>query len=246
MKFIPLVIGLLLVHTLSAQEAPEQQQKAWLKTLNKGNDLIDFYPYNCGLLWKDSLYIDRAVIDQKYQAWKKAAKKKIKYTQLGVYEIRPNQKFILGKYTSGKSKSYLSAIGWSLKDDFWQKELEVLYEMDENTANNLDHAGISKALQQWEDFSNAHQPDRIAEQLCLPNGYYFNNGRKYVGPEIKEIYSYMNNPKWKIKLASDKVAFVDESLAYDIGTYQSTGKGQYILIWKKVDGEWRILLDFNF
>ncbi len=246
MKWITFFVGLLFITPLSAQDAPAQQQASWLKTLNKGHDLIDFYPYNCGLLWQDHLYIDRDNIDQQYQAWKKLVKKKVKYKALKTLEIRADRKFILGEYTIGKSISYLSAIAWIQKEGFWQKELEVLYEKDLDEKTVLDREGIAKALQQWEDYSNAHQPDLIAENLCLANGYYFNQGKKYVGPEIKQVYSYMNNPKWTIKLTSDEVCFVNENLAYDIGTYQSNGKGQYILIWKKVEGEWKILLDFNF
>ncbi|MEL7123036.1 MAG: hypothetical protein AAFO07_26540, partial [Bacteroidota bacterium] len=86
----------------------------------------------------------------------------------------------------------------------------------------------------------------LVNNLCLPNGYYFNNGKKYQGQEIKTVYNYMTNENWQIKLYSGRIEQVNNDIAYDIGTYQSTGKGQYVLIWKKTDDGWKILLDFNF
>ncbi len=31
-----------------------------------------------------------------------------------------------------------------------------------------------------------------------------------------------------------------------VGEFQTNGKGLYTLIWKKVAGKWKLLLDFNF
>lgn len=219
-----------------------QIQKNWLQTLNIGGDLNAFYGDKAGLFIKDQLFTEQEDIVDQLAKLKTEALGPLSYKIVDTYQLRDQQKFQLGYYQHG-AKTYYSIIGWRL-EDLWRKEIEVIYEADDNL--NPGSTKADEARRHWEYYSNGHQSAILVDSIFAPNGYYFNRGKVFPGAAIKEAYSYMDQKSWQITLESLNSMQVNEDVLYDIGLFQSGGKGLYILIWGKVEDAWRVLLDFNF
>lgn len=160
-----------------------------------------------------------------------------------MYQLRDNQKFVLGEYKTKSGNVYSTIIGWKNRDK-WTKEFEVIYNNNDYLILEID--SVNKARNNWEKLSNQHRPDLIVDEIFSDNGKYFNRGIQYSDRELIEAYSYMNNESHKIKLEPLKVLQINSDIVFDIGTFEVGGKGLYTLIWKKEVDTWKLLLDFNF
>ncbi len=225
----------------TTNKSSEKTQIAWLKALQNSKNLELFYTKNSGIMLNDTLFIGLDKISQKLQAH--GAKQFERYINKGTHQLRENQKFELGEYYAKNGKTYNTIIGWK-KNDKWTKEFEVIYEKSYsfNSQINL----VSDERKKWEELANQHRPDLIVDKVVSQNGKYFNRGKKYQRNEIARAYSYMNNDKFKIKLESLRIVQIKDNIIFDIGTFDVGEKGLYTLIWKKEDGNWKLLLDFNF
>ncbi|MEQ9412947.1 MAG: nuclear transport factor 2 family protein [Cyclobacteriaceae bacterium] len=241
--FIFLYTAIGVNHAIAQQTSNKltnEVQEDWLRLLQHSENLLPFYTDNSGMLINDSLYVG---LDEIAEQIKKVCSWQIQdYTSEETFQLRENQKFELGSYQSKDGKTYSTIIGWR-KGAEWKKELEIWYE---KTFSGTQEDIVEKERGTWEKHSNQHRPDLIVEELASQNGKYFNRGKEYHRDEIASAYSYMNNSSYSIKLTSLKVLQVDESTIFDIGTFDVGGKGLYTLIWKKEDGKWKLLLDFNF
>lgn len=248
MKYLLCVTSIFLLTTVGVSQAMAQTsnkstsevQEDWLKALQGSESLMSFYSQNSGILIGDSLYVGWDKIEgqiQKIYTWQFE-----NYTSEETFQLREGQKFEIGFYQTRDGKTYSTIIGWR-KGTEWKKELEVLYE---KAFSGTQKDVVEKERGIWQHHSNQHRPDLIVEELASRNGKYFNRGKEYHRDEIASAYSYMNNSSYSIKLTALKVVQVDDSTIFDIGTFDVGGKGLYTLIWKKEDGEWKLLLDFNF
>ncbi|MCB0492841.1 MAG: nuclear transport factor 2 family protein [Cyclobacteriaceae bacterium] len=232
--------GKLAIAQQTSNKSTSEVQKVWLKALQGSESLVSFYTKNSGVLIGDSLYVGWDKIEsqiQKVYTWQFE-----NYTSEETFQLRDNQKFELGSYQTRDGKTYSTIIGWR-KGAEWKKELEIWYE---KTFSGTQEDRVERERGIWEKHSNQHRPDLIVKELASRNGKYFNRGKEYHRDEIASAYSYMNDKSYSIKLTALKVVQVDESTIFDIGTFDVGGKGLYTLIWKKEDGEWKLLLDFNF
>ena len=247
--FLCLLLAAIPINTSGQQlerESTEKVQDDWLKALNGSKNLNSFYSENSGILLNDDMYIGIKEINKQILVLKKNVGKFDSYKILGKYQLqRVNQKFILGEYKTVSGDVYTSIIGWKYLDK-WTKEFEVIYK--NNDSFTLETELVDQARGNWERFANLHKPDLIVEEVNTNNGKYFNRGNLYTGKEIIKAYSYMANDSFKIKLESLKVLQLNNSMVFDIGTFDVGEKGQglYVLIWKKEAGIWKLLIDFNF
>ncbi len=158
---------------------------------------------------------------------------------LEYYSHREGQQFEIGTLNG----EWYYVIGWRFLDG-WKKELEILYPAE--ILDQQDIPGITASRKLWVTLSNSHSPEKLAREICLPEGYYFNSGETYVGMEIAEAYAYMSGESWKIELETLKTIQIQPEIAIDIGRFYSSGTGLYVLVWKKAGDRWQVALDFNF
>ena len=64
--------------------------------------------------------------------------------------------------------------------------------------------------------------------------------------QIADAYGYMKNNSYSIDLTPQKIIQVNNQIVYEVGTYDTGGKGLYFLLWAKKREEWKLWLDFNF
>ncbi|TPN89207.1 nuclear transport factor 2 family protein [Aquimarina algicola] len=224
-------------------ESSEKIQRSWLESLKSSKNLESFYSENSGIMINDELFIGLEDINKQLLTLIKNVGQLNIYKSLEVYQLRENQKFVLGTYETLNGKTLSTIIGWKNKGK-WTKEFEVIY--INTDYSNLEVNLVNQARESWEKYSNQHRPDLIVDKVFSKNGKYFNRGTLYKGKEIIDAYSYMNNESYKIKLESSKVLQISNNIIYDIGTFEVGGKGLYTLIWKKEADTWKLLLDFNF
>lgn len=225
----------------TAQKTTEALQSEWLKAVNGGSALNDFYNNNSGILLSGK-FVLASELSESLQRFISANGNINGYELLETHQLRNGQKLVLGKYSTATNKIFYSVIGWKQLGE-WTKEFEVIYE-HEDVNKGEDVAAAGRKV--WENYANEHRPDLIIKNLSAENGMYFNRGQLYKGHEIIEAYGYMNNENYHITLESLSGTRVNEEVFFDIGTFQVGGKGLYLLIWTKENDDWKILLDFNF
>ncbi|MTI41861.1 hypothetical protein [Fulvivirga lutimaris] len=240
-KIILLVLILVSPVCASAQKTTDTLQTEWIKAINSGYAINDFYNNNSGLLL-DGEFILGQELSKTLHTFIRDNGEIGNYELLETHRLRDNQKMELGKYAVN-NKTFYSVIGWKRLGE-WTKEFEVIYEHTPVPGNTGDVAATGR--QAWEDYANEHRPDQIIKNVSAKNGMYFNRGSLYHGDEIIEAYGYMTNESYHIKLESMSGSMVNEDTFFDIGTFQVGGKGLYLLIWTKEGNDWKILLDFNF
>lgn len=227
----------------SAKVPSHQEQQKWLLAFNNDADLHHFYSDQSGVLLNDVLITGVDKINQEIKVLKGQMSGKVHYERLDEFQIHDNSKFEYGIYKDALGKSFFSVIGWR-NNNAWVKEFEAVYPMKEIKTSGI--GTVDQGRQTWEKYSNNHQPTELAKKLCMKKGYYFNRGRVFQGMEIAEAYAYMAKDTWQIKLEGKKSLQVNQDIIYDVGSYQSSGKGMYVLIWKRKGKDWKILLDYNF
>ena len=107
---------------------------------------------------------------------------------------------------------------------------------------------ITSYAEAWMKYSNAHDHAQLIEVVYSPEAVYVNGGRVDVGrKEIIDRYVYMSNPNWEIQLIPLKQLNVQDDILFEIGRYESTGMGHYLIVWEKQEsGTWQACLYFNF
>ncbi len=238
--------GLLMPLKLAGQETDSTLTKInseWVKSFNDSKNLKSYYSENSGLLLNDTLYVGITAIEQQLKGLKKHIPNLDSYEVLNVYQLYDGSKFVLGNYKVQGKVQYSTIIGWR-KEVTWIKEFEVIYKWNKEAKSETQ--GITIQREMWEKFSNRHRPDLITTQVFSHDGKYFNRGRRYLGKEITAAYSYMNNESYRIRLEPLNVLQVNNTIAFEIGTFHTRGKGLYTLIWRKEAEAWKLLLDFNF
>lgn len=238
-----LLIGILLlqVGVLAQEQDPTASlQNAWVEDLEQQNKLDKYYSSASGLLIGDVLHMGSEAITERLQSQYPHGMKS--YEALETHQLRPTHKFVFGLYTVGDN-FHASIIGWR-KQGKWVKEFEVIYPSGRRESDAIDQADALRQL--WVELANLHDPAKIGTDVFSPNGVYFNRGRVYSSDQIGQAYSYMSNESFQISLQALMVRPIDERITYEIGEFNSGGRGLYVLIWVKEETGWRLLLDFNF
>jgi len=230
---------------LSAQEfdddATKPAQSRWMEAMQNAKSLDAFYIDSSGLLLNDELTIGAAAVQAKLkQAFPNGFSE---YVEKEAHQLRHNRRFVYGSYTAADGKEYKSIIGWH-KRSGWMKEFEVIYPEGSTSSDAKNQANALRAL--WVELANQHDPAKIGTDVFSQKGKYFNRGMSFSSDQIGQAYSYMSNESFSISLETHLIAPINENITYEIGTFDSGGRGLYVLIWVKEATGWKLLLDFNF
>lgn len=217
-------------------------QKKFLHSLNSGKDTGFPLTEKSGLVYGDSLVIGEEHITG---LWKEIIRGRgtISYDTLASFQLYPGQLFVHGEYSTASGKKYSSVIGW-VRSGEWVKAFEAVAPRGESLEDMKTEINLLRAS--WELYSNQHRPDLIAKNVFAPTGRYFYRGTIYTGSNIADAYSYMEDENYSIDLSPQKVIPVNPELTYEIGIFDTGGKGLYFLMWGKAGEDWKLLLDFNF
>lgn len=230
-------------------EAIVQQKTAWTETLNNGTaeGLETFYWNSAGLLWGRNYFRNATAVATQWNNWQPGLGKLVEQATSAVVQHDDSHYFEMGyyKFSVKDPTIYAYATAWTLVNDRWLRELEIvqpLFEQQEVQIREID-----RARELWEKQSNAHDHKVLVGKSYASDGYYVNQGQVYRGTQaISEKYSYMSRPDWQIDLTAKAVMKVQNELAYELGEYKSGGTGHYLIVWEKQGPVWRVLLDFNF
>ena len=200
-------------------------------------------------LRRSSLIIERSDPVQDQLTSHQEGKKFLKDYELLGSLLDPNgHRFDIAKFQAMDGKPYISLTAWSKYESGPEKKQVEYVDPYDLSAEEVNLEGIDEKRKLWVKFSNDHDPDALVNATYMESGYYLSSGRIRSGrPAIIEAYQYMNRPNWKIQLFPEHVVPVHADLIYEVGRYESTGQGSYMLIWvKDNEGKWMIMLDFNF
>lgn len=148
---------------------------------------------------------------------------------------------------NGSKNKYAVVTTWLPKNEGYVREFEMIRPIVDNLPDAAKE--IDEQRKRWEEYSNNHDPAGLIQDLCAMDVLYINNGTMISGQEaLIQEYSYMSSDRWSITLTKAHALPVNEHLVFEIGTYKSSGEGQYVLIWRKRywDKKWVIELDSNF
>ncbi|MBL4648733.1 MAG: hypothetical protein JKY03_03310 [Aureispira sp.] len=248
----------LLIIACDSEERPsfETIQTDFITTLNQNKKGADYYCRQGALFVQNNIYKSRDSIDKQLQqlpiidtTFSLAIIKhdSSNYFDIGYYQLKDSTPFSTSFVADLQQTNKLAyMVAWKEEKGIWCKELEVLYPL--HITNEIATQTIDAARQEWENWSNQHQPDSLIEELYDKHGFYLNDGYIYKGTKaIQTKYAYMLKDRWHIRLSTIQTVQVSDSLFYDVGQYVSDGKGHYFILWQlQSDGKWRVLLDFNF
>ncbi|GGD45481.1 hypothetical protein [Muriicola marianensis] len=217
-------------------------QNQWLSSLQSGQSQKFVFNESSGLFMADTFLIGALSITEYWEEINQQ-EKIIRYDTIASYQLYPGQLFVHGEYNTDNGKRFSSVIGWVKRGD-WIKAFEAVAPNGDSPEDGKTEINLLRAS--WELYSNQHRPDLIAKNVFAPSGRYFYRGKVYEGIEIADAYSYMKNEDYSIDLTPQKVIPVNSEQTYEIGIFKTGGQGLYFLMWGKAEGEWKLLLDFNF
>lgn len=241
MRFVLLLFSMSCLCLIAKAQETQIIQNEWLTTLNKSEDIQKHY-LDQGVLLKNGALYRAEDIQSQWLQLQSLYGRILAIRDTEEFQLREDQKYETGVY-SFEEVEYQYIIGWRNRGE-WKKEVEIIYPILPHNFSGI--TSVDKERSNWEDYANNHQPNQLVDSVCSTEGYYVNRGNVYQEDQIKEAYSYMANPKWKIQLASLFSTQPNEDVIYDIGEFTSGGEGLYVLIWIKEEDVWRIKLDFNF
>ncbi|MEL6256674.1 MAG: nuclear transport factor 2 family protein [Bacteroidota bacterium] len=231
--------------SLHAQQDFQSLHEVWIKDFNDGKYSQQFWE-------KGSLFLEGKVFQGKDKMYGKLLiyRSQIKniqsFEQVALISHQQNNYFEMGIYKANNG-NYASIVGWKKLGGKWLREIQILYPLEKGSGAPLAQMIISYA-ETWMKYSNAHDHAQLIEQVYSPKAVYVNGGRVDAGrKEIIDRYAYMSNPNWQIKLVPLKQLEVKDDIIFEIGRYESTGVGHYVIVWEKQEsGKWQACLDFNF
>lgn len=168
------------------------------------------------------------------------------YTPLHRVQLSENKDmaFEIGLLTTAQNVSYQYLILWTKVNGSWLRDLEAVAE---KTVDSDVDSGIDVARNRWVKLANQHSAADLIKNTYIENLFYYNRGILYEGYEsLADVYSYMNDPAFDINLTRDYCVMVGQNLAYEIGVWKTSDyQGNYIIVWNKLEHEWKIMLDCN-
>jgi ketosteroid isomerase-like protein/quercetin dioxygenase-like cupin family protein len=122
------------------------------------------------------------------------------------------------------------------------------------TAQSSDEKSIRSLSQQWQQYIAEKNVDRIvalhtSDAVVMPS----NNPVAKGGGSIRAMYNdLVNTPGLKLRWVPTKIDIASPRVATEYGTYnqsyetprgRNSESGNYITIWHKVNGQWRVAVD---
>jgi ketosteroid isomerase-like protein len=106
---------------------------------------------------------------------------------------------------------------------------------------------IFAARARWMEYCNAHEVERLIQEMYTPNTLYYNHRPLLRGrAALEKEYAYMKNPDYQLTLTPLHVVPVAEHLVVELGQCSGSYGGKYLIVWQEqVPGTWQVLLDAN-
>ena len=138
---LTLILLGLICPSLAAQEfedgPTEPIQESWMAQLAAQKSLETYYTDRSGLLMDDKLYQGLSAIEQ--QLAQEFPEGFSSYQAMETHQLRPNRKFVYGRYQAPDGTMYASVIGWR-KHSRWFKEFEAIYPEGSSAADAVEQA----------------------------------------------------------------------------------------------------------
>ncbi len=225
----------------------DRQTKEWIRSfMDNGKDISTNYTESALLFSESDDYLQGLTnITSYYQSKFKGLNLK-EYKSLYRVQLSENKDMVfeIGLLTTEQEVSYQYLILWTRTNGSWLRDLEAVA----RKTDTLDvDSGIDDAREHWVKLANQHSAIALAKSAYLENLFYYNRGVLYQDYEsLADVYSYMNDLTFDIDLEKDYCVMVSHNLAYEIGVWKSSDyEGHYIIIWRNLDNEWKIMLDCN-
>ncbi len=169
----------------------------------------------------------------------------ISYTKDFSIEVNANLAYEIGNIQANESLYSVMFINQKGEDSESNIEFLIIYEQLE-TEDELNV--IDQSRNNWMEFCNSHQVDKLVSQLYVKDSYYYNRGRLLKGTQaLTSEYSYMNSTNYSLTLSPKHVTFVNDTIAYELGRCTGSYPLPYMLVWEKqADRTWMILMDSNY
>lgn len=242
-------IIVLLTISVSAQDIPAQvQQKGedcLTSLLNKDSRALSFYSTKSGVYLNASFHMNAETFIPGIQEILRSCDI-LKRKPLTYVPHNDTKGMEVGYLIDTKGqKTILYATGWSLQENEWKKDFEYLRALKQPVMTD-DLFAIAR--KRWVNLCNLKDPSALTKEMYLENAIYFSYGELTEGQaEIANRYSYMSRPDYSLDLKGEITVVFDESEGMEVGKYiNARNEGVYIILWKKVDKSWRVMLDFNF
>lgn len=168
---------------------------------------------------------------------------------------RITQISIIANFTAGSNEKYTYEIGEVTTSDSKKfkhllilegniRKLQLLLPSGKNISVD---PGIDESRKQWMQYCNAHQVEKLINQVYSTDAIYYNHRPVIRGTDaIIAEYQYMTNPQYRLTLTSLHVEMIDSHNAFEIGQCSGSYNDKYILWWQKdKDGKWKIKMDSN-
>ena len=235
-----------LVGVVSAQT--NLPSESWIEDYNHGRDLSGYFTPRCGTAFHTDFTCDSGAVKAQIQRFRAEYGEIVSLRVKGSTRGKDGHFMQTGIFrtSSGKQKKHAFIWAWRKTPEGYIQEVAYVFPGRRNTKAGM-HL-IDHQRDKWEDYSNGHDPEGLITQVYTSDACYFNGGRLFRGQnEIIKRYAYMKRDTWSISLTANTVWRSDKDRILEIGTYQSTGDGQYMIIWERQDdGSWGIAFDFNF
>lgn len=129
----------------------------------------------------------------------------------------------------------------------------TLFIITQLSAQEEEVEAIKSQVKKFSEYMMSDQRDEVVKMYTADAKIFPNNTDILDGDELEEYWN-PENRAWKTtyhKVTPVEIKVLGNE-AYDYGYYEgkssngertSDWKGKYVIIWKKVDGEWKIYLD---
>ena len=157
-------------------------------------------------------------------------------------QTNPLVEYEIGHFKSSRSEYKTLLIRKQIEDE---KKIQFEVIIPTSPHSSIQET-IAQRRQDWMTHCNAHEVEQLVNQVYGDPTFYFNRGSVIDNrDELIQEYDYMNRDDYNLTLTPLHFEPVSSSYAIEIGQCSGTYGGKYILIWKKVDGVWKVWIDSN-
>ena len=240
--FFCFTIGLIFNSITNAQSTSDISY--WAASVNSQKNLKELYHQNAVHVNEWGEIINGAEIISSY--WVNRGLSTTSSTEIfqtnAVY--RDNIVYSIGNFTTNKETEYVHLLVEETSDSDRVRKLEFVSIKE---AADIDLSIIDQRRNEWIEYCNAHNAEALVQNLYTENAVYYNHRPVITGrAALTQAYQYMNSPRYSLNLTPHHVEIVNDSIIYEIGQYDGSYNGKYILVWQKdAEGTWSILMDSN-
>ena len=141
---------------------------------------------------------------------------------------------------------HLHILIWKTVDSMRQIDFEYKTTYNTNPIK-ADSLAIEKSRDQWMTLCNAHNAEKLVNDMYTENTLYYSHRPLVKGrTALSKEYAYMNNESYQLELKPLSMQIANEDTALEIGQCEGSYNGKYIIIWKKGNDDiWRVFIDSN-